>query len=124
MAAEKNYFQSLPRDSRLGAKVSSAHFRARSTSDLAPFILRLPFSAAGLDAALLAARGFTANPDTSEAEHGFAEAFFNPDNDTVALTHRGEPLRIVNPGDASKSSRASTPCASRFSSPWKHGEES
>jgi aconitate decarboxylase len=39
---------------------------------------------------------------TSEAEHGFAEAFFNPDYDTVALTHRGEPLRIVNPGYATK----------------------
>ena len=59
-------------------------------------------AAAGLDAALLAVRGFTANPDTSEAEHGFAEAFFNPDYDTVALTHRGEPLRIVNPGYATK----------------------
>jgi 2-methylcitrate dehydratase PrpD len=60
-------------------------------------------AAAGLDAALLAARGFTANPDTSEAEHGFAEAFFNnPDYDTVALKHRGEPLRTVNPGYATK----------------------
>ena len=59
-------------------------------------------AAAGLDAALLAARGFTANPDIIEAEHGFAEAFFNRDYDSVALRRGGEPLRIVKPGYATK----------------------
>jgi hypothetical protein len=39
---------------------------------------------------------------TLAKRHGVAEAFFNPDYDTVALTHRGEPLRIVNPGYATK----------------------
>jgi 2-methylcitrate dehydratase PrpD len=56
----------------------------------------------GLDAALLAARGFTANRDIIEAEHGFAEAFFNRDYKSAALTDRGTPLRIIQPGYATK----------------------
>jgi len=59
-------------------------------------------AAAGLDAGLLAARGFTANPDIIEVEHGFAEAFFNRDYDDAALTRDGEPLRIIKPGYATK----------------------
>jgi 2-methylcitrate dehydratase PrpD len=59
-------------------------------------------AASGLDAALLAARGFNANPDIIEASHGFAEAFFNPDYDSEALTRDDGPLRIVSPGYAVK----------------------
>ncbi len=59
-------------------------------------------AAAGLDAALLAARGLSANPDIIEAPNGLADAFFGGDWDPQALTMTGVPLRIVEPGYAIK----------------------
>jgi aconitate decarboxylase len=59
-------------------------------------------AAAGLEAALLAARGLTANPDIIEAPNGFADAFFNEDWDSRALTATHAPLQILNPGYAIK----------------------
>lgn len=58
--------------------------------------------ALGLDAALLARRGFTANPDAIETPNGLAQAFFGGGWEPRALTVRGEPLRIVEPGYAIK----------------------
>ena len=59
-------------------------------------------AAGGLEAALLAARGFTANANVIEAEQGFAAAFFARDYESGALTATGQPLRIVHPGYATK----------------------
>jgi 2-methylcitrate dehydratase PrpD len=58
-------------------------------------------AAEGLDAALLAARGFDANPDVIEAPNGFAAAFFTGDWDPGALV-AAAPLRILEPGYAIK----------------------
>jgi 2-methylcitrate dehydratase PrpD len=59
-------------------------------------------AAMGLDAALLAARGFTANPDIIAAPHGYAQAFFGGDYDADALIRSDVALRIVDPGYATK----------------------
>ncbi|MGH7916555.1 MAG: MmgE/PrpD family protein [Candidatus Binataceae bacterium] len=59
-------------------------------------------AAMGLESALLAARGFTANPDVIAAPHGYAQAFFGPDYDEAALTRTDAPLRMVEPGYATK----------------------
>jgi 2-methylcitrate dehydratase PrpD len=59
-------------------------------------------AAAGLDAALLAARGLNANPDVIEAANGVADAFFDKDWDPQALTVTDAPLRILDPGYAIK----------------------
>jgi len=58
--------------------------------------------ALGVDAALLAKRGFTANPDVIEAPNGLAQAFFGAAWEPQALTVTGAPLRIVEPGYAIK----------------------
>jgi aconitate decarboxylase len=59
-------------------------------------------AAAGLDAALLAARGLNANPDVIEAPNGLADSFFDQDWDRHALTVTDAPLRILDPGYAIK----------------------
>ncbi len=58
-------------------------------------------AAAGLDAALLAARGLNANPDVIEAPNGLADSFFDKNWDRQALT-KDAPLRILDPGYAIK----------------------
>lgn len=58
--------------------------------------------AAGLDAALLARRGFTANPDVLEAPKGFAATFYPGGFDFAQLLAYGDPWRIVDPGLAIK----------------------
>ncbi len=59
-------------------------------------------AAMGLDAALMARRGFTANPDIIEAPNGFAAGFFAANWDPDALVVSGAPLGIVKPGYAVK----------------------
>jgi len=59
-------------------------------------------AAAGLDAALLAERGLSANPNIIEAPNGLADAFFGPGWDPQALTDKDAPLRILAPGYAIK----------------------
>jgi 2-methylcitrate dehydratase PrpD len=56
----------------------------------------------GLDAALLAAQGFTANPEIFEAPKGFSNTVFDEDFDNDALIKFGAPWRIVDPGPAIK----------------------
>lgn len=56
----------------------------------------------GLDAALLAARGFTANPDILEADRGYARGYFADDADLALLENFGSPFRVVDPGYALK----------------------
>ncbi len=58
--------------------------------------------ASGLDAALLASRGFTANPDVLEAPRGFAASFYPAGLDRKKLLAFGEPYRVVDPGLAIK----------------------
>ena len=55
----------------------------------------------GLEAALLAARGFTANADVFDAPRGFAETFF-PRFAADELMGFGPPFRVVEPGFAIK----------------------
>ena len=58
--------------------------------------------ASGLDAALLASRGFTANPDVLEAPRGFGAAFYPDGFDRDKLLAFGKPYRVVDPGLAIK----------------------
>jgi aconitate decarboxylase len=57
---------------------------------------------AGLEAAMLAADGFTANPDVIAAPDGYAVAFLGPDFDARKLLNFGSSFRIVDPGFALK----------------------
>jgi aconitate decarboxylase len=59
-------------------------------------------AAAGLDAALLSKRGFTAHPAIFEAAHGYVDTFFPKHFDYDALLAFGKPLRFVDPGMAIK----------------------
>lgn len=58
--------------------------------------------AAGLDAALLARRGFTANPDAFEAHKGIIEAYYAKGFDHKRFLAFGKPYRVVDPGHAIK----------------------
>ena len=59
-------------------------------------------AAAGVDAALLASRGFTAHPAVLEAPRGFAATFYPDDFDHDKLLAYGKPFRVVDPGLAIK----------------------
>ena len=59
-------------------------------------------AASGFDAALLAKRGFTANPDVIEAPKGLAETFYPGTFEPEKLLGYGKPFRIVDPGFAIK----------------------
>ncbi len=60
-------------------------------------------SALGLESALLAERGFTANVDVFEAAHGYAQAFYDDGFKTEEMLGYGRaPFRIVEPGYAIK----------------------
>lgn len=59
-------------------------------------------AAAGLESALLAKRGFTANPDVLEAHKGLVATFFPERFDAERLLAWGEPWRVVDPGLAIK----------------------
>jgi aconitate decarboxylase len=56
----------------------------------------------GLEAALLAARGFTGSVNTFEAPQGYAGAFLPPDFAAERLLNFGPPYRLVRPGFAIK----------------------
>ena len=56
----------------------------------------------GLEAALLAAKGFTANEDVIEAPTGWAQVFHGERFDFVAAEAFGRPWRMVDPGLAIK----------------------
>ncbi|MBV8771698.1 MAG: MmgE/PrpD family protein [Deltaproteobacteria bacterium] len=59
-------------------------------------------AADGLSAALLAARGLSANQNVVEAPNGLAAGFFAKDWDQQALVIEDVPLRILDPGYAIK----------------------
>ncbi len=59
-------------------------------------------AASGVDAALLAQRGFLANPAIFEARAGYVATFFDAGFDYGALLEFGEPYRCVDPGMAIK----------------------
>lgn len=59
-------------------------------------------AASGLDAALLAKRGFTANPDVIEAPKGLADIYYGESFDPAKLLAYGRPYRVVDPGLAIK----------------------
>ena len=59
-------------------------------------------AASGLDAALLAQRGFTANPDVLEAHKGLISTFYPDRFDAERLLAYGKPFRVVDPGLAIK----------------------
>lgn len=56
----------------------------------------------GLEAAVLAARGFTADPEAIEAPNGYAAAFLGRGFDPEKLLNFGLSFRIVDPGFALK----------------------
>jgi aconitate decarboxylase len=59
-------------------------------------------AAAGLDSALLAELGFSANPDVIEAAKGLAATYFPDEFDAGKLLAYGDPWRVVDPGLAIK----------------------
>ncbi|HXT81196.1 MAG TPA: MmgE/PrpD family protein [Acetobacteraceae bacterium] len=56
----------------------------------------------GLESALLASRGFTANPEPFEAHNGYAKQMFGDTFVVEDLLNFGPPFRIVQPGYAMK----------------------
>ncbi|MBT5665349.1 MAG: MmgE/PrpD family protein [Rhodospirillaceae bacterium] len=58
--------------------------------------------AMGVDAALLAGHGFTANPNVLEAPNGYVESFFNEDFVLDDMLKFGPPYRVTTPGYAIK----------------------
>jgi aconitate decarboxylase len=58
--------------------------------------------ASGLDAALLASRGFTANPGIFEAPRGYVATYFPQEFEQEKLLAYGKPFRVVDPGLAIK----------------------
>ena len=58
--------------------------------------------AQGLDAALLAKRGFTGNPDVFEAHKGIIASFYKGKFDNERFLAFGKPYRVVDPGHAIK----------------------
>jgi aconitate decarboxylase len=59
-------------------------------------------AASGLEAALLAMGGYTANPDVLEAPKGFVETYYPERFDAAKLLAYGRPFRVVDPGAAIK----------------------
>lgn len=59
-------------------------------------------AAHGLEAALLAQQGFTADPDALGATRGWAATYFGADFDPQALTDPVEVPRVISPGPAWK----------------------
>jgi aconitate decarboxylase len=59
-------------------------------------------TAMGLDAALLAQRGFTANPDSIETPRGFVDLYFKDEFHGEELLSFGPPFRVVQPSYALK----------------------
>lgn len=59
-------------------------------------------AALGLESALLAQRGFTANPEVFEAKQGYVAAFLPKAFDASRLLRFGPPFRVVQPGFALK----------------------
>ncbi len=59
-------------------------------------------AAAGLEAALLAARGFTSDADPLAGPRGYITAFFGTDVDLAALTAPKDKWHVVEPGPAYK----------------------
>jgi aconitate decarboxylase len=59
-------------------------------------------ASAGLEAGLLAKRGFIANPGIFEAKAGYVQTFFPKHFDYDALFQFGRPFRFVDPGMAIK----------------------
>lgn len=59
-------------------------------------------AALGLEAAMLAARGFTANPETFDAKQGYCDTFHDNFRSEELLNYGRAPWRIVSPGYAIK----------------------
>ena len=59
-------------------------------------------AASGLEAALLAQRGFISNPNILDAPHGYVHTFFPKHFDFDVLLQFGQPYRCVDPGMAIK----------------------
>jgi 2-methylcitrate dehydratase PrpD len=81
--------------SRLGALLANVGTMTKSTHCGGA-------GAAGLDAALLAKRGFTGNTDVFEAHKGIVVTFFRDSFDEKRLLDYGKPWRVVDPGLAIK----------------------
>lgn len=58
--------------------------------------------AMGLDAALMAERGFTSNPDAIEAPRGYIDMYFADEFHAEELLNFGPPFRVVEPSYALK----------------------
>ncbi len=56
----------------------------------------------GLESALLASRGFTANPEPFDSHNGYARQMFGDSFEPADLLNFGPPFRIVQPGYAMK----------------------
>jgi aconitate decarboxylase len=77
--------------SRCGALTANAGTMTKSTHCGQGVML-------GMEAAMLAARGFTANPEPFEAHQGYVHAFGTPEFQPRDLLNFGPPYRVVDPG--------------------------
>ena len=91
LTAEQQAYALGLASSRAGALTSNAGTMTKSTHCGQGVML-------GLEAAMLAARGFTANAEPFEAPQGYVYAFFNEKFEVTDLLNFGPPFRVVDPG--------------------------
>ena len=76
-------------------------------------------AALGLEAALLAKKGFTANPAVFEAKQGYVAAFLPKAFDASMLLNFGPPFRVVKPGSPSRPFPANIRLTTRLCAAWR-----
>ena len=86
----------------LGIAVSRCSGLSANTGSMVKCTHCANAAAAGVEAALLARRGFEANPRIFESERGYVATFFPKHFDYDALLQFGKPYRCVDPGMAIK----------------------
>jgi 2-methylcitrate dehydratase PrpD len=86
----------------LGAAASRCAGLSANTGSMVKCMHCGNVAAAGLEAAALAARGFTAHPDIFGAHRGYVDTFFSAHFDYDVLMQYGQPYRCVDPGMAIK----------------------
>ena len=91
LTAEQQAYALGLASSRCGSLTSNAGTMTKSTHCGQAVML-------GLEAAMLASRGFTANPEPFEAPNGYVYAFFSPKFQPRDLLNFGPPFRVVDPG--------------------------
>ncbi len=92
----------LPLSHALGIATSRCSGLSANTGSMVKCTHCGQVAAAGLEAATLAAKGFSANPDIFSAAHGYIATFFKDHFNEALLLDYANPHRCVDPGMAIK----------------------